>query len=79
MKRFTIHLNTISRVQKFVSIASEYDNNIFVQSENFIADGKSILGLFSLDLSKPMEVHFFDGKENDDVLFLTKLHEAGIA
>lgn len=44
---------------KFVDIASHYDSDIDVNSvgnRRTIIDGKSLLGMVNLDLSKPLEV-----------------------
>lgn len=47
-----IKLNSISDVKNFVSAANEIPCDVVVSSGMYIVDGKSILGLFSLDLSK---------------------------
>ena len=55
----TISLNTIVDVKEFVNTVARYD---FVVSGRYHIDGKSIMGIFSLDLSKPikMEIHSDD-------------------
>jgi phosphotransferase system HPr-like phosphotransfer protein len=46
-------------VKRFVSIVSKYPYEIDLRSGRFVIDAKSLLGIFSLDLSKPivLEVH----------------------
>jgi len=65
------NLNKIADVRKFVEIASAI-NEVKVRSGNYIVDGKSIMGLFSLDLSKPVEVELSEdaSKENINVMSL---------
>lgn len=56
---FLVDLNKVEDVKKFVRFASLYDADIVVSNQNrsFIVDGSSLMGLFSLDLSKPVVVH----------------------
>lgn len=46
-------------VKKFVAIVSKYPYDIDLRSGRFVIDAKSLLGIFSLDLSKPivLEAH----------------------
>ncbi|MBR0277796.1 MAG: HPr family phosphocarrier protein [Clostridia bacterium] len=56
MKTFNIMLDSINNVKKFVSIVEKYDYDIDLSSGRYVVDGKSIMGIFSLDLSKPIKV-----------------------
>lgn len=50
---YTINLNTIDKVKRFVNISTSLIcDDIRLSSGKYIVDGKSILGIFSLDLSK---------------------------
>lgn len=51
-----INLNSVNDIKDFVNIVNRFDNNIDVSSKRAVVDAKSIMGLFSLDLSKPVEV-----------------------
>lgn len=59
MKSLEINLKMAENVKEFVTIVSKYDYEIDLRSGRFIVDAKSILGIFSLDLSKPVivEIH----------------------
>lgn len=59
MKSVTINLKMAENVKEFVSIVSSHDCEIDLRSGRFVVDAKSILGIFSLDLSKPvvLEIH----------------------
>ena len=48
-----VSLGTIESVKKFVAIISKYDEDFELISSKYIIDAKSILGIFSIDLSKP--------------------------
>ncbi len=52
----TISLSSIETVKKFVNIANKYDFQILLHSDKYIINGKSIMGIFSLDLSKPVRL-----------------------
>ncbi len=49
-------ISTISAVKKFVQLNSHTSLNVDVGEGRYIVDGKSILGIFSLDLSEPVSV-----------------------
>ncbi|BBF42545.1 hypothetical protein lbkm_1228 [Lachnospiraceae bacterium KM106-2] len=51
-----IYLNSVDKVRTFVREVSRYDENVDLVSGRFMVDAKSILGIFSLDLSQPIEV-----------------------
>ena len=59
MKTFNLSLNCINDVKEFVNIVTKYDFEIDLTSGRYVVDAKSIMGIFSLDLSKPIkaEVH----------------------
>lgn len=56
MEKFNVNLPTIKDVKDFVNLVNEFPNEVKVSSGNYIVDGKSILGLLSLDLSKSVTV-----------------------
>lgn len=56
MIKITIMLSTISDVKEFVNITNRYDFDIDLVCGRYAVDGKSIMGIFSLDLTKPIEL-----------------------
>ena len=56
MKATTIMLGTIGDVKEFVNIVNGYDFDIDLKSGRYAVDAKSIMGIFSLDLSKSISV-----------------------
>ena len=56
MKTVQILLNTINDVKFFVNAVSKYDYDVDLISGRYAIDAKSIMGIFSLDLSKPFTV-----------------------
>ena len=56
MKTFNIALASINDVKNFVNIVNRYDFDVDLTSGRYVVDAKSIMGIFSLDLSKPIKV-----------------------
>lgn len=50
-------LNEVDHVKNFVEIVSKFEEDIDLVFGRYIIDAKSILGIFSFDLSKPVEIH----------------------
>ena len=53
MKTVRISLNSIDKVKSFVNDITRFDNDFDLVSGRYVIDAKSIMGIFSLDLSKP--------------------------
>ncbi len=56
MKEFTVLLSSINDVKAFVNAVSKYDFEIDLTSGRYVVDAKSIMGIFSLDLTQPIKV-----------------------
>ncbi|MEE8885709.1 MAG: HPr family phosphocarrier protein [Eubacteriales bacterium] len=73
MTTVKISLNSIEKVKNFVNAISKYDFDFDLVSGRYVIDAKSIMGIFSLDLSKPIDLNIHtEGKELDDVLEVLK-------
>ncbi len=60
MKTFDMVLSSINDVKDFVNIVSRFDFDVDLTSGRYVVDAKSIMGIFSLDLSKPIKVEVYD-------------------
>ncbi len=56
MKKCTVLLSSINDVKNFVNLVSRFDCDVDLVSGRYVVDAKSIMGIFSLDLSKPIDV-----------------------
>lgn len=56
MKSVNIKLATISDVKLFVNTVAKYDFDVDLISGRYAIDAKSIMGIFSLDISKPIKL-----------------------
>lgn len=66
MKAVQISLNSIEKVKSFVNDITKFNYDFDLVSGRYVIDAKSIMGIFSLDLSKPIDlnIHAEDGAED---------------
>lgn len=62
MTTVKISLDSIDKVKAFVNAITKFDSDFDLISGRYVIDAKSIMGIFSLDLSKPIELTI----HNDD-------------
>jgi len=60
MTTIQVTLNSIDKVKTFVNLVSRYNSDFDLVSGRYVIDAKSIMGIFSLDLSKPIELNIHD-------------------
>lgn len=65
MKNVKILLNSIESVKDFVNLISKENFNAVLSSDVYRVDPKSILGIFSLDLSSPLDLEIKDGDPSE--------------
>lgn len=68
MKTVQITLNSIEKVKSFVNVISNYDYDFDLVSGRYVIDAKSIMGIFSLDLSKPITLNIHATTNIDNIL-----------
>ena len=76
MKTITISLGSIDKVKSFVNDISRFDNDFDLVSERYVIDAKSIMGIFSLDLSKPIDLNIHSENNIDQILEVLKKYES---
>lgn len=66
MKTVQISLDSIDKVKSFVNDLTKFDDDFDLVSGRYVIDAKSIMGIFSLDLSKPinLNIHATDNMDN---------------
>lgn len=57
MKTFDILLSSINDIKTFVNVVNKYTFDVDLVSGRYVVDAKSIMGIFSLDLSKPIQMN----------------------
>ncbi len=68
MKTVQISLNSIDKVKSFVNDITKFDIDFDLVSGRYVIDAKSIMGIFSLDLSKPIDLNVHAGDNMDEVM-----------
>ena len=68
MKTVQISLNSIDKVKSFVNDIAKFDYDFDLVSGRYVVDAKSIMGIFSLDLAKPMDLNIHTEEGVDEVM-----------
>ena len=72
MKTVQISLNSIDKVKAFVNTITRFDYDFDLISGRYTIDAKSIMGIFSLDLSKPIDLNIHAEDNIEEVLATLK-------
>jgi len=68
MKTVKICLNSIEKVKSFVNDITKFDVDFDLVSGRYVIDAKSIMGIFSLDLAKPIDLNIHADEELGTIL-----------
>lgn len=68
MKTVQISLNSIDKVKSFVNAITQFEFDFDLVSGRYVIDAKSIMGIFSLDLSKPIELVIHAEDHLDEIM-----------
>ena len=77
MKTVQISLNSIDKVKSFVNDISKFSYDFDLVSGRYVIDAKSIMGIFSLDLSKPIDLSIHAEEAIDQILTTLKPYIIG--
>ena len=72
MKIVRISLNSINKVKLFVTALTRFDQDFDLVSGRYVIDAKSMMGVFSLDLSEPLLLNIHEDNEKE----LTRILDA---
>ncbi len=75
MKTVTINLESIDKVKSFVNDITKFDSDFDLVSGRYVIDAKSIMGIFSLDLSKPINLNIHGDEDNAEIMEVIKKYE----
>lgn len=68
MQTVQISLNSIDKVKSFVNAVTQFEYDFDLISGRYVIDAKSIMGIFSLDLSKPIDLAIHVEGNVDEIL-----------
>ena len=72
MKTVKISLNSIDKVKSFVNDTTQFDYDFDLVSGRYVIDAKSIMGIFSLDLSKPIDLNIHADDNVEEIMEMLK-------
>jgi phosphotransferase system HPr-like phosphotransfer protein len=73
MQKVVVSLDSVEKATSFVNDISNFDYDCDLIAGRYVIDPKSIMGVLSLDLSRPLELHIHD-MEADSTEYLAPLH-----
>ena len=73
MKQYKIMLRTIDDIKVFAAAAAGCAEELDLSSGRYVVDAKSIMGIFSLDLSKPITLSVPEAADSAE--FLSKIEK----
>ena len=76
MKTIKVSLNSIDKVKQFVNDINRYSYDFDLVSGRYVIDAKSIMGIFSLDISQPIDLNIHaEGTDLEEVLKTLSAYE----
>lgn len=75
--KFNISLKSIEDVKRFCDYANEVNEDIYLKQGRYVIDAKSVMGVFSLNLLKELELSI-DEPKDDFYCFFEKIKDMGI-
>lgn len=70
-----ILLNSVEKVKEFINLVSRFEDDIDLISGRYLINAKSIMGILSLDLSRPIILKTYDGPEEAAILKALEKYE----
>ncbi len=64
MYKALVLLDSVDKVKDFVCISSKFEAELDLVNGRYVIDAKSIMGILTIDLSKPMILQIHDGRES---------------
>ena len=68
MKTVQISLNSIDKVKAFVNAITQFEFDFDLISGRYVIDAKSIMGIFSLDISQPIDLNIHTEGDDTEIL-----------
>ena len=79
MKKMYVVINTINKVTEFVQKASQVDGDVICTKGRYTIDGKSIMGIFSIDISEGIMVEYPEtATDFEEYLSQFKVNKVGL-
>lgn len=66
-----LNLNTLSKVKEFINEANKFNSDIDIIRDRYVIDAKSVLGIYTIDLTKSVTVKI----NSDDKAEIARFNE----
>lgn len=73
--RITIKLNEMCKIKRFTQVVSSFESDVDLIKGRYVIDGKSTMGLFTLDLSEPVDVRIYTENREEENNFIEAMKE----
>ena len=73
-----VKFDTFDKVNMFIRTTTSLESDVSVKSGKYIVDGKSVMGIYSLDLSKELEVEIIEKITGETEKLTRQLSALGI-
>lgn len=70
-----LNLNTLDKVKEFTNEVNKFNSDVDIIRDRYIIDGKSILGIYTIDLTKPVTVKINSNDKAEIVRFNEKMEQ----
>lgn len=74
MKSIKIRLQSIEAVKEFVNIMAQFHGYFDLVSGRYVVDAKSVMGIFSMDLTKELELRILETNEQEKEIMKALSH-----
>ena len=68
MKSVNVSINTVEKIKSFVNDITKFEYDFELVSGRYVVNAKSIMGIFSLDITKPIALHINTEENTDRVI-----------
>lgn len=75
MKEFMIDINDILKIRSFVNISSKYDFDIKLTTNETSVSAKSIIGIFTLDITKPVKITVYSDSMDNCERYISEIKD----
>lgn len=73
--KIVLNLNTLDKVKRFTDLTNRFNSDIDIVRERYVIDAKSIIGIYTIDLTKPVIVRIISNDREEIARFNKQMEE----
>lgn len=70
-----LNLKTLEKVKKFTNVVNKFNSDVDIIRDRYVIDAKSIIGIFTIDLTKPVTVRIVSDDKDEITRFNEQMEE----